>query len=129
MKSIEEILDNYNEYETFLEDRFGVRFGDFLTEEQLKQIGFELNEEYKKNRIIKEWNKENILEQLKEDVEFAIEKMENKRGISSELMNSVVKSWLKVLEDDELVSLLEESYIDYGLSHMKAVTKKYNFNF
>ena len=30
MKSIEEILDNYSEYETFLDDRFGRRFADFF---------------------------------------------------------------------------------------------------
>ena len=33
MKTINEVLDNYDEYKTFLEDRFGRRFCEFLTEE------------------------------------------------------------------------------------------------
>lgn len=124
MKPIEEILNNYSYYEVALEDRFGVRFCDFLTEEQGKQIGFKCSEGYTWGEP-KEWTEGNILKQLKEDVEFAIEKMKNQRGISSSLMHEVVHSWMKVLEDEEMVELLNEDYIDYGLGHMKAVAEKY----
>lgn len=37
MKKIEEIIDNYEKYETYLEDRFGIRFIDFLTSDQAKK--------------------------------------------------------------------------------------------
>lgn len=40
MKTLNEILDNYKDYEIFLDDRFGVRLSQFLTEEQLEKIGF-----------------------------------------------------------------------------------------
>lgn len=128
MKKIEEILENYEEYETVLEDRFGRRFSDFLTIEQMKKIGFELKEEYKKEWKPKEWTEENILKQLKEDVLFAMRKMSDERGISSELMHAVVRSWMKVLEDEELAEELSYSYCDYGKQHMRDVAEKYNID-
>lgn len=43
MKTIEEILSNYEkEWATFLDDRFGSRLTQFLTEEQMESIGFKL---------------------------------------------------------------------------------------
>lgn len=128
MKSIEEILENYKEYETFLDDRFGSRFCRFLTIEEMSKIGIELKDEYKENWEPKEWTKENILEQLKDDVRFGMEKMSDERGISSELMHNVVQSWMKVLEDEKLVETLSYSYVDYGKSHLRAVAKKYNID-
>jgi hypothetical protein len=124
MKSVKEILDNYKDYETQLDDRFGSRFTDFLTIEEMENIGFELKEEYKKDWQPKEWTKENVINQLKEDIEFGIEKAQSQRGISSGLMFSVVRSWLKVLEDKELLTMFED-YDDYGLSAFKQAKQKY----
>ena len=45
------------------------------------------------------WTEENILDQLKRDVEFGWEKCVNERGISAELMALVVKGWCRVLEN------------------------------
>ena len=42
MKQLSEILENYEEYETFLDDRFGRRLCMFLTKEQMRKIGFRL---------------------------------------------------------------------------------------
>ena len=128
MKSIKEILDNYKEYETFLDDRFGTRFLEFLTIEEMSKIGIKLKDEYKENWEPKKWTKENILEQLKEDVRFGMKKMSDERGISSELMHEVVKSWLKVLEDDELVETLSFSYCDYGKEHFREVAEYYTID-
>ena len=86
MKTLQEILDNYNKYETSLEDRFGRRLCEFLTVEQMEQIGFELEDEYKEIHKPKEWTEENIIAQLKEDVLFGWEKACDERGISSGLM-------------------------------------------
>lgn len=74
MKSVKWVLDNYDNLKTLMEDRFGKRFASFLSEEQMKQIGIELKEEYKGKHIPKVWNEENVLAQLKEDVAFGIEK-------------------------------------------------------
>lgn len=64
MKTLNEILDNYKDYAVVLDDRFGSRLAKFLTEEQLEKIGFKYDGDEPK-----EWTRENILEQLKSDVE------------------------------------------------------------
>lgn len=128
MKEIKEILNNYKEYEVYLDDRFGSRFFEFLTIEEMNEIGIELKDEYKENWKPKKWTKSNVLRRLKKDVKFAMEKMIDQRGISSSLMHDTVKSWMKVLEDDELVNLLDEDYYDYGISHMILVAEKYNID-
>lgn len=99
MKTVEEVLGDYKSYETYLDDRFGVRFCSFLTEEQGKSIGFKVvdGEEWDEP---KEWTEENVLAQLKRDVEFGWEKACDERGISASLMYEVCKSWCKVLENE-----------------------------
>lgn len=124
MKQIKEILNNYKEYETPLDDRFGSRFLEFLTIEEMESIGIELKDEYKENWQPKKWIEENIIEQLKKDIEFGIEKAENQRGISSNLMFEVVKAWLKVLEDNEMLREFND-YYDYGLNGFYEARKKY----
>lgn len=124
MKTIKEVLNNYEEYQTSLEDRFGKRFCDFLTEEQGKQIGFTIKEGYEWGEP-KEWTKKNIIEQLKEDIEFGLEKAEGERGISASLMFEVVKSWLKILEDNEMLENFDD-YYDYGKDAFKEAYSKYN---
>lgn len=99
MKSIDDILENYDEYKTFMEDRFGARFTDFCTEEQAASIGWHAKEGYKWPDP-KEWTEDNVLEQLKRDVEFGWEKACDERGISSALMYEVCRAWCKVLEND-----------------------------
>lgn len=129
MKKIEEIIDNYEKYETYLEDRFGIRFIDFLTSDQAKKIGFKIKEKYIKvhNKNIKEWNRENVLEQLKKDVKFGWEKACDERGISSSLMYHVVLSWNKVLEEG-LEDWDEDNYAMYGKPLFKATAEKYGWN-
>ena len=125
MKTIEEIIKNYENYETFIEDRFGRRLCQFLTKEQMKEIGFELEEGI--DHTPAEWTRENIINQLRCDVEFGFEKALNKRGISSSLMFSVVMSWNKVLEEG-LEDWDEDNYRYYGLPLFKATALKYGFD-
>ena len=99
MKTLQEILNNYNEWGMFLEDRFGIRLCSFLTVGQAKAIGFGFKPEYAATHKPLQWTRENILAQLKKDVEFGFEKALDKRGISSELMFNVVSRWNKVLEE------------------------------
>lgn len=127
MKTIQQILDNYPQYETFMEDRFGIRLCKFLTIEQMKKIGFSLNPEYAAAHQPKEWTRENILEQLKVDVEFGFEKALNKRGISSGLMFDVVRKWNIVLEEG-LESWDKDNYAMYGLPLFKATAVKYGWD-
>lgn len=125
MKTIEEIIKNYENYETSIEDRFGRRLCQFLTREQMVKIGFELGGNV--DHIPKEWTRENIINQLKSDVEFGFEKALDKRGISSSLMFGVVMSWNKVLEEG-LEDWDEDNYKYYGLPLFKATALKYGFD-
>lgn len=129
MKTIEEVINNYNEYEVILDDRFGTRFLDFLTLEQAEKIGFQIKDEYKKEwKVEKKWTRENILNQLKKDVEFGMEKANAERGISSELMYGVVRSWNKVLEEGlENWGEDDESYVPYGKPLFRATAEKYGW--
>lgn len=125
MKTVEEVLQNYKDYEVAIEDRFGVHLCDFLTLQQMEVLGFSYNDpEKEKTHTPKAWTEENILAQLKEDVEFGWEKACDERGISSSLMYEVVKSWCKVLEN-EFVDF--EDYGPYGKPLFKAVAKKYGW--
>lgn len=125
MKTLDEIVNNYEEWSVFLDDRFGARLAQFLTQEQLEKIGFKWNsdEPYPKP---KEWTRENILSQLERDVEFGFEKALDKRGISASLMFEVVRRWNKVLEEG-LENFPDDNYAMYGLPLFKATAEKYGW--
>lgn len=125
MKTLNEILDNYKDYEIFLDDRFGARLSQFLTQEQLEKIGFKWNSEEPYPEP-KEWTRENILVQLKQDVEFGFEKALDRRGISASLMFYVVLRWNQVLEEG-LEDYSEDNYPMYGLPLFKATAEKYGW--
>lgn len=99
MKSLEYVKEHHDEFEedTFFDMRWTKRFLSFLPLEEWEKHGFSLKDGA--SHTPKEWTEENILKQLKEDVEFGKEKAEDERGISSELMAMVVNSWCKVLEN------------------------------
>jgi len=127
MKTIQQILDNYSQYRTFLDDRFGIRLCNFLTIEQMDKIGFGMMPGKAPEHQPKEWTRENILEQLKGDVEFGFEKALNKRGISSSLMFDVVRKWNIVLEEG-LENWDRNNYAMYGLPLFKATAIKYGWD-
>ena len=99
MKSLEYVIEHYNEFEEddFFDCRWTKRFLDFLPIGEWGKYGFEAADGFEHNQ--KEWTEQNILAQLKEDVEFGKEKANDERGISSGLMAMVVNSWCKVLEN------------------------------
>ena len=99
------------------------RLAMFFPNKDLKLFGFELEKDSK--RIPIKYTKENILLQLKEDVEFGFKKALGKRGISSSLMYYVIKMWMWIL-DDELMNF--DNYPMYGLPLFKAVALKYGFD-
>jgi hypothetical protein len=88
-------------------------------------LGIELKDEYKGKHEPKPFTRENILEQLKSDVDFGFQKALDQRGISSSLMHSVVKMWNWILEEG-----LEdfEEYAQYGLPLFRATALKYGFD-
>lgn len=131
MKTLEDTIKmhlaklNENEF-LKMDDRFGKRLCQFLSEEQMKLFGYELTEEAKAKWEPKPFTRENVLAQLKSDVEFGYEKANNQRGISAELMFYVVMEWCHVLEEG-LENYNEKEYAPYGKPIFEAVDEKYGW--
>ena len=125
MLSLDYVKEHIGEFEedSFIDTRFTKRLMDFLPTNEWEKFGYTYTGETA--FIPKEWNEENVLAQLKEDVEFGIEKATNHRGISANLMFDVVKAWCKILEN----GLDTTDYGWYGDKLFKAVDEYYKFGF
>lgn len=124
MLTLDYILNNYDKFETPLEDRLGHRLAQFLTDEQMAKIGMSYNlEEGQARPAIVPFTEENVLKQLREDCEFGIEKATNHRGISAGLMYEVCQGWCIILEN----GLEDTDYEWYGCGLFKAIDEYYNF--
>ena len=122
MLSLDYVKEHIKEFDDSLIDtRFTKRFIDFLPTNEWEKFGYKYTgiKEY----TPKEWTEENVIAQLKEDVEFGIEKATNHRGISASLMFDVVKAWCKILEN----GLDTSDYGWYGDTLFKAVDDYYKF--
>ena len=106
----------------YLDSRDYCRLADFFPASDWEVFGFSLKEgaEVPEPR---EWTRENILSQLRDDLDFAIEKAEGQRGISASLMYEVVKMWMWVLEDE--LQHADDDYDPYGLPFLREVRDKY----
>lgn len=125
MLTLEYVVEHINEIEQddFIDKRFTKRFLDYIPVEKWNEYGFTYAGE--SPLLVKEWTEENILNQLKEDVAFGIEKAKHHRGISASLMFDVVNSWCKILENG-LDSIRYENCW-YGDKLFIAVDKMYDF--
>jgi len=123
MKTLQQVKEQYKSQT--LDGRDLTRLMDFIPESELKDFGLELKDGWVGKHEHKEFTKENILPQLKEDVEFGFEKALNQRGISASLMYNVVQMWNWILEEG-----LEDfdDYAQYGLPLFKATAEKYGFD-
>lgn len=127
MKTLEYVKEHIKEIEhdNFLDRRFTKRLLDFLPAEEWKEYGFTPSENFKADEYKpKDWTEENVLEQLKEDLAFGIEKAVNHRGISASLIYEVVRSWCYILEN----GLENTSYGWYGCNLFEAVDDYYKWN-
>ncbi len=123
MLSLDYVKEHIKEFDdSFIDTRFTKRFIDFLPTNEWEKFGYRYTGETEYTP--KKWTEENIIAQLKEDVEFGIEKATNHRGISANLMFDVVKSWCKILEN----GLDKSDYGWYGDTLFKAVNDYYNFD-
>jgi hypothetical protein len=122
MKTLQQVKEMYKSQT--IDGRDLSRLAQFIPEAELKDFGIELKDEYIGTHKHIEFTKENVLIQLKDDVEFGFEKALNQRGISSSLMAEVVKMWNWVL--DEGLEYFDD-YPMYGLPIFKATAVKYGF--
>ena len=135
MRTLDEILSNFNS--NCLDGRDKYRLLKFIPWDIVKNYPDFLddvsdeycNEEKWTSEVYSvPFTRENVLNQLRSDVEFGFEKALNKRGISASLMFDVVRMWNWVLnEDEELTNWPSERYGMYGLPLFKATAVKYGF--
>ena len=122
MKTLQQVKEMYKSQT--IDGRDLSRLMQFIPEEELKDFGLELKDEYVGIHKHIEFTKENVLIQLEKDVAFGFEKALNQRGISAGLMSEVVQMWNWILEEG-----LEDfdDYPMYGLPIFKATAVKYGF--
>ena len=135
MRTLDEILSNYKV--NCIDGRDIYRLWKFIPWDMVKnypdfynKVKDEYLNEEAWNRDVYEmpFTRENIIEQLRTDVEFGFAKALDKRGISASLMFEVVRMWNWILnEDDELANWPSERYALYGLPLLKATALKYGF--
>ena len=121
MKTLEQIKSHKS---NCLDGRDLSRLMQFIPEDQLKDFGISLKEEYVGTHTPIEFSREHVLQQLREDVEFGFKKALDQRGISAGLMYEVVSMWNWIL--DEGLENFDE-YAQYGLPLFKATALKYGF--
>ena len=127
MKTLEQIAKEYTS--NTLDGRDLHRLAQFIPFNKLEDFGLELNEGVtEEDWEVKEFTKENVLAQLKEDVEFGFRKALDKRGISAGMMFEVVMMWNWVLEEGLEDYDTSTGYAQYGLPLLKATALKYGFN-
>jgi len=102
------------------------RLSHFVEEKDLGKIGLEMIEGAEGTHKAKPFTRENILAQLKEDVEFGWEKACDERGISSSFMFECVKFWNWVLEEG-LENWSDDDYAPYGKPLFEATAEKYGW--
>lgn len=128
MKTLEEIRESYKD-ETF-DGRQTNRLAQFIHFKDLESWGLTPNEgvtEEQWEEHVVPFTRENVLKQLKADVEFGFEKALDQRGISSGLMFECVRFWNNVLEEG-LENWSEDNYAMYGLPLFKATAVKYGWD-
>lgn len=123
MKTIDQIIERGSQC---LDGRDFYRLTQFLPEEKLEELGFQLNDEFKGKHEPKPFTRENVLAQLKDDVAFGFEKALDKRGLSAAMMFWCVQLWNWVLEEG-LENWSVNDYAQYGLPLLKATAVKYDW--
>jgi len=124
MKTLQQIYDGYKS--ECLDGRDLHRLVMFVPKEDAHKIGLEFKNDVDHTPI--DFTKENIIKQLKNDVEFGFVKALNKRGISASLMYEVVMMWNWILEDGLEDWDDDSGYAQYGLPLFKAIAVKYGFD-
>lgn len=120
MKSLEEVIRYYHEYETPYDDRFGRRFCKFLTSEQMERIGYTCIGGFAPLA----WTEKNVLKQLKEDVILGQKNWKQLHTITAEAMYQVCCSWCLILEN----GMAYEPFGTYKRSFFDRIAEKYGWD-
>jgi len=125
MKTLDQAMDFMKTWEPSLDGRDHGRFCAYITMAQSEAMGWEPVEGMTEEKWgePKEWSPANILEDLKKDVFFGLEKAQHQRGISSGMMFRCVNMWCHLLEND----LQEDTYDNYALDFFLKVMQNYGW--
>lgn len=125
MKSLTDAMAFVKTWEGAIDQRDKGRFAEFVPFDRITEAGLELAGGMTKEGWgeTTEWTKENVLQQLKEDVEFGLEKAYGQRGISVQCMFACVNMWCHLLEN----GLEEDSYENYGVAFFEKIRDHYNW--
>ena len=97
----------------------------FLPKEKLEELGFKVKEGYEPHPL----TEEEIMKQMREYFEFAVEKCTGCRGISASRTIEHYKEWIWLLGDDEFLQEIENmEYAPYGKPILIAIAKRYGFD-
>lgn len=121
MRTFEELIEHKREY-----GQYYSYLTDFFNEEQLEELG--LNKSFLKDCVCGtiEYNRENILDRLKESVNHGFYKALQKRGLSSSF--TFEKVWFfNWLLQEGLENWNQYCYAYYGLPLFKATALKYGW--
>lgn len=120
MKTLQDIKSRYKS--NCFDGRDLDRLMQFFPEPDMQHFGFIVTNPGTHHPL--PFTRDNVLAQLKKDVEFGFEKAIGQRGLSSSMMYEVVRMWNWILEEG-----LEQSneYAQYGLPLFKATAVKYGF--
>jgi hypothetical protein len=123
MKTLEEAL----QYKFLCWDgRDRKRLSQFVKEEDFPKLELEIAPEFKGKHQPIPFTRDNVLKQLKEDVEFGWKKACDERGISSSFMFECVKFWNWVL-DEGLEYWSDDDFFPYGKPLFEATAEKYGW--
>lgn len=104
------------------------RLAQFIPENELESFGIKLKNEYVGKHVAVPFTRENVLNQLRDDVAFGFEKALDQRGLSAGLMFEVVMMWNWILEEGLENYNERKGYAQYGLPLFKATAIKYGFD-
>lgn len=126
MKDLDFVINHFKS--RCLDDRDVYRLAEYVPDSKLYLLGFE--SQNSEHHVPRKWNRENILADLKRDIEFGYEKAVNERYVSASLMFLVVKMWDWILTDNEQpLETLEDIIIclnSDNLNSFEDYAKKYN---
>ena len=127
MKSLTDAMAFVKSWSGAIDDRDKGRFAEFVPFERIAEAGLDPADGTTKESWgdTTEWIEENVLKQLKEDVEFGLEKANGQRGLSAHCMFACVNMWYHLLEN----GLEEDSYENYGVAFFEKVRDHYNWCF
>lgn len=122
MKTLEQIKREYRSETWDRRDLY--RLAQFIPADELADFGLQLEDGAEHSPIA--FTRENVLEQLRKDVEFGFEKALDQRGLSADMMFDVVMMWNWILEEG-LENFPTKRYRYYGLPLFKATANLYGF--